>query len=73
MAGGVWAEGVGAGAAEALDGGAGGGYGPERAARGGEWLFGPGSAIDRAVAERGLGGRGAPLDAYLRSKGFPVE
>ncbi len=69
----LWADVLSADAAEAFAEAPGGYYDAELAARAVELLFAPRNAIDPAEAYRAFRGRDAPLDAYLRSKGFAVE
>ncbi len=69
----LWADVLSADAAEAFAEAPGGYYDAELAARAVELLFAPRNAIDPAEAYRAFRGHDAPLDPYLRSKGFPVE
>ena len=69
----LWADVLTADAAEAFAEAPGGYYDPELAAKLVEFLFAPRNAIDPAEAYRAFRGRDAPIDAYLRSKGFVVE
>jgi peptidyl-dipeptidase Dcp len=69
----LWADVLTADAAEAFAEAPGGYYDPELAARLVEILFAPRNAIDPAEAYRAFRGRDAPLDAYLRYRGFSME
>ncbi|MDP7112441.1 MAG: M3 family metallopeptidase, partial [Myxococcota bacterium] len=69
----LWADVLSADAAEAFAEAPGGYYDPELAARLVEILFAPRNAIDPAEAYRTFRGRDAPLDAYLRYRGFAAE
>ncbi len=69
----LWADVLTADAAEAFAEAPGGYYDSDLAARLVEHLFAPRNAIDPAEAYRAFRGRDAPVDAYLRSKGFAVE
>ena len=69
----LWADVLTADAAEAFAEAPGGYYDPELAARLIEFIFAPRNAIDPAEAYRAFRGRDAPLDAYLRYRGFAVE
>ena len=69
----LWADVLTADAAEAFAEAPGGYYDPELAARLVEFLFASRNAMDPAEAYRAFRGRDAPLDAYLRYRGFAVE
>ncbi len=69
----LWADVLTADAAEAFAEAPGGYYDPELAARLVEFVFAPRNAMDPAEAYRAFRGRDAPLDAYLRYRGFTVE
>jgi peptidyl-dipeptidase Dcp len=69
----LWADVLTADAAEAFAEAPGGYYDPELAARLVEFLFAPRNAMDPAEAYRAFRGRDAPIDAYLRYRGFDVE
>ena len=69
----LWADVLTADAAEAFAEAPGGFYDQGLAAKLVEFLFAPRNAIDPAEAYRAFRGRDAPVDAYLRSKGFPEE
>ncbi len=69
----LWADVLTADAAEAFAEAPGGYYDEELAARAVEFLFAPRNAMDPAEAYRAFRGRDAPVDAYLRAKGFAGE
>jgi len=69
----LWADVLSADAAEAFAEAPGGYYDADLAARLVEVIFAPRNALDPAEAYRTFRGRDAPIDAYLRSKGFAAE